>query len=375
MGQGRRRHRWVEATVSLVVMTAGVALLANVWLYREHSERAASRLVARFVSSAASLQNSPSKLASPAPAASGNNPQPLSCEGPAPSAPPLAGQASMLVEIPSLGETAPVLPGTNESVLSQAVGHLDSTAWPDQGGTDVLEAHDVTFFRSIGDLRDGQQVDLVGRCKTWIYQVSAHLVARQGEPIAATSPSSLVLVTCWPTDALYYTNQRYVVEASLVSTVATSPVLLASTSAAPQVQPVLPDELKAAGLNATKVGIPLGRLEFQGTFSPGWLKSARPLQASDAATNLLEAAIVAARAHNDAWLQVIAPNLQPSVLQPLGVPLKWVGQVNVVLAGEGTQVTGASMTAAVNIAGRDATMTLTTTVGPAGMVISAFTLS
>ncbi|HEX6394246.1 MAG TPA: class D sortase [Acidimicrobiales bacterium] len=356
-------------------MTAGLALLANVWLYREHSERAASRLVARFVGSSASLQNPSSKLASPAPAASGNTAQPLSCEGPAPSSRPLEGQASMLVEIPSLGETAPVLPGTNESVLSQAIGHLDSSAWPDQGGTDVLEAHDVTFLRSIGDLKDGQQVDLVGRCKTWIYQVSTHFIAREGEPIIASAPSSVVLVTCWPTDALYYTNQRYVVEAALVSSVATSPVLLASTSAAPQVQPALPDELKGASLNATKVGIPLGRLEFKGSFSPGWLKSPRPLQASDAATNLLEAAVVATRAHNDAWLQVIAPNLPPSELQTLGVPLKWTAPVNVVLFGEGTQVTGASMTASVNIAGRDATMTLTTTVGPTGMVISAFTLS
>src|SRR5205823_875366 len=62
------------------------------------------------------------------------------------------------VEIPKLHLSAVVFQGTNDNVLDRGVGHMNSSALPGQPGNVVLAAHRDTFFRSLRDVHQGDEV-------------------------------------------------------------------------------------------------------------------------------------------------------------------------------------------------------------------------
>jgi len=62
------------------------------------------------------------------------------------------------------------------------------------------------------------EIDFVTPCQTFTYQVTGHQVVQKGSPVYSPSTESLlVLETCYPTNALFLTDQRYLVTAQLVS--------------------------------------------------------------------------------------------------------------------------------------------------------------
>jgi sortase (surface protein transpeptidase) len=78
----------------------------------------------------------------------------------------------------------------------------------------VLEAHDVTFFANIPRLRAGDTITITAPCRSWTYTVGGAAVQAE-YPVANQPEPTLVLITCYPGDALFRTNQRYVLTASL----------------------------------------------------------------------------------------------------------------------------------------------------------------
>lgn len=278
------------------------------------------------------------------------------------------GEAVLLLEIPALHEVAPVLSGTSDAVLAEAVGHLDGSSWPGPGGDVVLEAHDVTFFRSLAYLRKGDAIDAIGRCAVYSYEVSTTDVVDQGAPVEAGTGAHLVLVTCWPTDALFYTTKRYVVVASLRSTrrARSHPPVNVRL---PNVKPALPPAIVAMDLNATKAQIPLGTLTTSARFNADWLDSDRPFQSSDAATHLLEATVVAARARDFRWWAQIAPTLPFQEIAPLGSTIVWTSPVEVAIEGARRSATGAVLRAHLDIRGRPMTLKMVTRVRHGVMTI------
>ena len=60
--------------------------------------------------------------------------------------------------IPAIGLTAPVEEGTDDAELNVAVGHVPSSVWPGKTGNTVLEAHDVSYFVNIDQLKPGDTI-------------------------------------------------------------------------------------------------------------------------------------------------------------------------------------------------------------------------
>jgi LPXTG-site transpeptidase (sortase) family protein len=122
-----------------------------------------------------------------------------------------------VLSIPALGVTAPVQNGSSTSVLSDAVGHDPLSSWPNTAGTSVLFAHDVTWFSGIDALHVGSTVTFTDSCWTYTYSVVSHRIVAQATQLLTQSKPSIYLVTCWPSNALFYTSDRYVLLAQLVS--------------------------------------------------------------------------------------------------------------------------------------------------------------
>jgi hypothetical protein len=97
------------------------------------------------------------------------------------------------LEAPSLGLGAPVLQGTGDGVLGEAVGHDPASVWPGQTGTSVLSAHDVTWFSGIAQLKPGATVRYVTPCWTSTFAVTAHVIVQADSPVYNTSAARLVL--------------------------------------------------------------------------------------------------------------------------------------------------------------------------------------
>jgi LPXTG-site transpeptidase (sortase) family protein len=123
---------------------------------------------------------------------------------------------SGVLVIPALGLAAPVIEGLSDRVLSVAVGHDPATPEPGGPGEAILEAHDVSYFSALGRLRPGDEVIWAAGCRRWVFKTILTTVAQAGTLLPTPpSGSGLALVTCWPTNALWWTPDRFVVETSL----------------------------------------------------------------------------------------------------------------------------------------------------------------
>jgi sortase A len=259
----------------------------------------------------------------------------------------------MLLIAPRLGLTAPVLAGVSEGSLDLGIGHLPESAWPDQGGTDVLEAHDVTFFAHIDQLHAGDLIRLIAPCRQWSYLVTTHAVIGQGTPLPAAAAPTLFLVTCWPTNALFFTRQRYVVSARLTAVTTTSriPTGTVHEPAAPVAG--LPASLRSAELSVDTFGVPLGRLAVAGAVNPDWRQSAGPLRASAAATTVFDAALLTLREGRVEWWHILAPSVpigETGALRSDPYP-GYQSPLEITVDALGSNVTGVSLQADVTVSG------------------------
>ncbi len=115
------------------------------------------------------------------------------------------GRAGLL-QIPAIGLRAPVLDGLSNAVLAVAVGHDPATVWPGAGGESILLAHDVSYFSALSQVHPGAPVIWTWGCERATFRVISAVVAEPEVRIAVPAAGSgLALVTCWPTNALFWT--------------------------------------------------------------------------------------------------------------------------------------------------------------------------
>lgn len=150
---------------------------------------------------------------------------------------------------------APVEPGVTEQVLQTSVGHVPSTPWPGQPGLAILEAHDVGYFAQNNALQVGSKLTYTSGCTIWTYQVTGKVVEQPGQAIHQPSTAAaLALISCWPTDALWWTSHRLVVLAALVNQAPVTTTGHSATATSPA--PVAKDGAVDAG--STVPGLPAG---------------------------------------------------------------------------------------------------------------------
>jgi sortase A len=257
-----------------------------------------------------------------------------------------------LLEVPALGLVAPVLQGTGDSVLDEAVGHVVGSAWPGQPGTSVLSAHDVTWFSGIGALRAGDVIRYVTPCRTYAFQVTAHHIVAAGSPVYTTQTSSIVLDTCYPFNALYITSTRYLVYASLTSAMPTHP-LPASPPPAPVPVVPAPPRLAAQGLGLDKNYAPLGTLAITGSPSPAWRQSSAPIEVQFAVLRAYFGVIRSAEQGERSWWAALAPSVPFGAAAPIwdGELSSYATPLDIAIEVHGSQVASATLSTVVAAGG------------------------
>jgi len=142
---------------------------------------------------------------------------------------PAEGSLLGRVEIGRLNLTAIVREGVDAKTLSQAVGHVPSTALPGQLGNFAIAAHRDTLFRALKDIRKDDLVTFQSAAGNYSYKVVATRIVKPsdvsvlrsdgGGIIPSRQPDNnrlLTMITCYP---FYYVGaapKRFIVEAELV---------------------------------------------------------------------------------------------------------------------------------------------------------------
>jgi len=70
---------------------------------------------------------------------------------------PVAGTLGE-IELPRIGVSAMILEGTDDRTLRHAVGHISGTALPGQSGNVAIAGHRDTFFRSLRNVHEGDEI-------------------------------------------------------------------------------------------------------------------------------------------------------------------------------------------------------------------------
>ncbi len=374
-----RRTPWILIVTGIVLVAAVGAwqLYATVWT--AHSERVGRALVHHFLKD----------NALGAPLRSPTSPKASSGSGGVSTASLAACSASSagttavhgLLEIPALGVVAPVEQGTGEGVLGVAVGHDPYSVWPGKTGNAVLLAHDVSYFSTIDQLKSGDTVRYVTPCTTYDFQVSSHAIVTAGSPVYETTTPSITLVTCWPTDALWFTPDRYLVTAAEVSKAPTGSSQHTKTYltvSSPPAVPV-PSALAAQGVTLATYSLPMGTFTLAGSPTRSWAQTTSPLLVDGSAVQAFIAGVRALTENNLDWWHAIAPGVKaPAPLVGANNP-GYETATDITEHANGTAVTDVTLTDTVAVTGGDHpgryVMSVRTTVHGRTMTISSWTMS
>jgi sortase A len=188
-------------------------------------------------------------------------------------------------------------------------------------------------------------------------------------------------VTCWPTDALWFTPDRYVVTATEVRVQRSTPRTLSvpagtGSSSAPSV--AAPPALVAEGLTLTSYSVPMGTMTIRGTPSPAWVESPAPLADQQAAVEAFIGGVRAAVQDQTAWWADIAPGVQiPEPLLGAQSP-SYLSALDVTVTAVGSHATAVRLTTTVAVTGGSApgryAMTVDDTIAGHRLRIAAWVL-
>jgi LPXTG-site transpeptidase (sortase) family protein len=120
--------------------------------------------------------------------------------------------------IPAMDLDALVVNGVTPADLRRGPGWIDWTDLPGPSGTVGISGHRTTYgapFRRLGELAEGDTIDLFSPYRRYRYEVTATLVVTpdQVEVVASTEPPTLTLTACHPPYSAAY---RLAVQADLV---------------------------------------------------------------------------------------------------------------------------------------------------------------
>jgi LPXTG-site transpeptidase (sortase) family protein len=366
----RPRRRWgyralIVSGALLVVAAATFQIQATLWT--THSNRVGRALVQKLenarrqAAKAAAKHTTGSTSATCTTAASTGGPQGL-------------------LVIPAIGLTAPVEEGTDDAQLNVAVGHVPTSVWPGTTGNAVLEAHDVSYFVNIDQLKPGDTIRYETPCTTYLYTVQSHQVIQQGAPVYNTPSPTLSLVTCWPTNALWFTPNRYLVTASEVQSTpnkAAASVSAVPTSATPPTVPA-PAPLLAQGLTLATNSVLMGTMSITGQPDPSWVEGPGPLAVQSSSVESFLGGVKALEQNQLGWWGALAPGV--AVPQPLvGAHVSgYDASLDVTVTATATDATSVQLTDTATIVGGDApgryALDVVQTVSAGRLVITSWTL-
>jgi sortase A len=128
--------------------------------------------------------------------------------------PPLA-----VLTIPKIGVQVAVFDGTDDLTLNRGAGRIAGTARPGSSGNMAIAAHRDGFFRGLKDIREGDRIELAAHGAAFVYIVDSIKVVDPSDVsvLRTRVRPSVTLVTCYPFYFVGSAPQRYIVQATLVS--------------------------------------------------------------------------------------------------------------------------------------------------------------
>jgi LPXTG-site transpeptidase (sortase) family protein len=223
------------------------------------------------------------------------------------------GQLAGTLSIPAINLQAPVEEGTDDQELNVAVGHAPASVWPGLTGTSVFLAHDVSYFVHLNALKPGDVITYKTACNTWKYQVNDQQVVEAGSPVANTTNNTMVLDTCWPPNALFFTSQRLLIHATEVGTATKGGNLDPGKAFIDTVQSTnfttsAPPQLQAQGLSLQQNYAPMGTMNLVNA-SVAFSQSPGPLSLEAAALDTYFGGLHAAAQRNTQFWGALAPGV------------------------------------------------------------------
>jgi sortase A len=353
--------------LSLLAIFAGVGIGLNIVLFLHHSSTVGKSLVEADQHAIARAQSSGQCVA----ASSTTTTTSGTTTGP---------PVKAILRSSKLGLVAPILEGTDDAELNVGVGHVPASSWPGATGTDVLAAHDVTWFSHLNQLAIGDGLSITTPCVTYDYAVTSHQVIARGAPIDQSIAPRLVLITCYPLNALFLTPNRYIVYAKLTKVVHQGQVAVPPVATAPLPTITAPAPLLSQPLDLADNEELLGVLSFTGTPSTDWLQSSGPINAEALVLKLYFAALRTGGQDQPTWWSAIAPTVPFSAIQPfVGARITATAvTVHPTLNVTGTALTGATIASSLVLADnrQPGTYAITMTAGLSGtnLVITGFSM-
>jgi len=124
-----------------------------------------------------------------------------------------------VLRIPKVGLEVAVLEGTDDLTLNRGVGHIPGTARPGENGNSGIAGHRDGFFRVLKDVGPGDTIELLAPGNIEIYRVDRIVLVSPSDVsvLQPTTNRSLTLVTCYPFYFIGSAPQRYIVQASMAS--------------------------------------------------------------------------------------------------------------------------------------------------------------
>ncbi|HTX62027.1 MAG TPA: class D sortase [Acidimicrobiales bacterium] len=368
---------WILIAAGLVLMVGVGAWQLYATLWTSHSEQAGKALVHHFLRDHAlgAPLHSPH---SPTPGRSGGSAATASlaaCKGSSVTTTAVHG----LLEIPSLDVVAPVEQGDGDAELAVAVGHDPYSSWPGNEGNAVLLAHDVSYFSTIDRLKSGDTIRYVTPCTTYVFRVSSHAIVTAGSPVYDTATPTVTLVTCWPTDALWFTPDRYLVTATEVSKGRTgrSPKEYRTASSPPAVP--VPSALASQGVTLATYSLPMGTFTLAGAPNKSWAQTTSPLLVDGSAVEAFIAGVRALTEDHLGWWRAIAPGVSPPAPLVGAQNPGYLTATNVTEHAKGVTVSAVTLTNTVTVAGGGRpgryTMTVHTTVHDHRLTIASWEMT
>ena len=223
------------------------------------------------------------------------------------------GQLSGILSIPAINLQAPVEEGTDDPELNVAVGHAPASVWPGLPGTSVFLAHDVSYFVHLNALKAGDVITYSTACNTWRYQVSDQQVVAAGSAVANTTNATMVLDTCWPPNALFFTPDRLLIHATEIGTAAKGGTVDPGKEFIDTVQSTnyttsAPQALQAQGLTLQDNYAPMGTMNLVNA-SVAFAQSPGPLALEAAALDTYFGGLHAAAQGNSEFWGAMAPGV------------------------------------------------------------------
>ena len=129
-----------------------------------------------------------------------------------------------VLRIPKLKLEVPVFDGTDDLTLNRGAGRIIGTARLGQSGNTGIAGHRDGFFRGLKDISQGDKLELVLPAGTEHYEVSAIQITTP-EDVSVLKPTdtpTLTLVTCYPFYFVGSAPERYIVQATLSPSSASS---------------------------------------------------------------------------------------------------------------------------------------------------------